>query len=104
MATSAGPRKTVEILQGWADQRYVQGARFGTVGARKGDHRFEITTFRQEVYPEAERKPAVTFGKDLRTDLSRRDFTFNAMAVSLPDGVFEDPFEGLRDLAAKRLD
>jgi poly(A) polymerase len=104
LATSAEPSETVRLLQGWADQRYVQGARFGTVGARKDDRRFEITTFRQEVYPEAERKPAVTFGKDLRTDLSRRDFTFNAMAVSLPDGEFEDPFEGLRDLAARRLD
>jgi poly(A) polymerase len=104
MATSAEPRETVRLLQGWADHRYVQHARFGTVGARKGDRRFEITTFRQEVYPETERKPAVTFGKDLHTDLSRRDFTFNAMAVSLPEGVFQDPFEGVRDLGAKRLD
>jgi len=104
MTTSAKPREIVRVLKDWAEQRYVQHARFGTVGARKGDTWFEITTFREEVYPDDERKPAVTFGDDLRTDLSRRDFTFNAMAVSLPDGAFEDPFGGLRDLAAKRLD
>ncbi|HXJ67223.1 MAG TPA: CCA tRNA nucleotidyltransferase [Actinomycetota bacterium] len=104
LTTSAKPPETVRVLQGWADQRYVQGARFGTVGARKGERRFEITTFREEMYPEDERKPAVTFGKDLRTDLSRRDFTFNAMAVSLPDGAFEDPFGGVRDLAVRKLD
>ncbi len=64
----------------------------------------EITTFREEVYAEEHRKPAVTFGKDLRTDLSRRDFTVNAMAVRLPEGEFVDPFGGVKDLAAKRLD
>ena len=78
--------------------------RFGTVGARKGDDVLEITTFREEVYAEEHRKPAVTFGKDLETDLSRRDFTVNAMAVRLPEGEFVDPFGGVKDLAAQRLD
>jgi poly(A) polymerase len=104
LATSAKPPETVRVLKGWADQRYVQGARFGTVGAQKDGRRFEITTFREEVYPDDDRRPAVTFGKDLRTDLSRRDFTINAMAVSLPGGEFADPFGGLKDLASKRLD
>ena len=78
--------------------------RFGTVGARKGDRRVEITTFRQEVYPDDERKPAVTFGTDLETDLSRRDFTVNAMAVGLPGRALVDPFGGVRALAARELD
>jgi poly(A) polymerase len=77
---------------------------FGTIGARKGDTLIEITTFRQEVYPEDARKPRVTFGKDIRTDLSRRDFTINSMAIRLPEGELLDPFNGLKDLAAKRLD
>ena len=64
---------------------------FGTVGALKDGQRLEITTFRQEVYAEEHRKPSVTFGDDLETDLSRRDFTINAMAIRLPDGVFVDP-------------
>jgi poly(A) polymerase len=103
-ATDARPEETIRILQGWADHRYLQGVRFGTVGARRGDRRIEITTFRQEVYPADERKPAVTFGTDLETDLSRRDFTVNAMAVGLPDRALLDPFGGVRALAAKELD
>ena len=103
-ATDATPAETSRILRGWADAQYLVGARFGTVGARRNDQRVEITTFREERYPEDERKPAVTFAKDIRSDLSRRDFTINAMAVGLPDAEFVDPFEGVRDLAAKRLD
>jgi poly(A) polymerase len=104
LATDATPQQTVAVLQGWADSRYVQGARFGTVGARKGDRVFEITTFREEVYPHNERKPVVTFGKDILTDLSRRDFTMNAMAVRLPEGEFLDPHGGVKALAAKVID
>lgn len=103
-ATSAMPRETTRLLQGWADQRYHVGVRFGTVGARKDGRVFEITTFREEVYPEDQRKPAVTFAKDVETDLSRRDFTINAMAVRLPEGEFVDPFGGVKDLADGRLD
>src|SRR5438105_11380846 len=103
-ATDAKPKETLEVLRGWADRHYVQGAMFGTIGARKAETLIEITTFREEVYPEDERKPRVTFGKDIHTDLSRRDFTINAMAVRLPEGELLDPFGGLKDLAAKRLD
>lgn len=104
LATDALPRETTKVLRGWADRRYLIGVRYGTVGARKGDHALEITTFREEVYAEEHRKPAVTFGEDLATDLSRRDFTVNAMAVRLPEGEFVDPFGGVKDLAARRLD
>jgi poly(A) polymerase len=103
-ATSAHPRETTKILQGWADRRYFVGVRFGTVGALKGGTRVEITTFREEVYAEEHRKPAVTFGKDVRTDLSRRDFTINAMAVGVPEGTLIDPFGGVQALAARVLD
>ncbi len=96
LATSAKPHETTKVLQGWADNRYHVGVRFGTVGARKGEQLFEITTFREEVYAEEHRKPAVTFAKDIQTDLSRRDFTINAMAVRLPDGEFIDPFGGVQ--------
>ena len=104
LATDALPRETTKVLRGWADRQYLIGVTFGTVGARKGDTRFEVTTFREEVYAEEHRKPTVTFGRDLRTDLSRRDFTVNAMAVRLPEGEFVDPFGGVKDLAARRLD
>jgi poly(A) polymerase len=103
-ATDASPAETSRMLRGWAEAQYLVGVRFGTVGARRRGRVLEITTFREERYPEDERKPAVTFAKDIQTDLSRRDFTINAMAVRLPDGEFVDPFEGVKDLAAKRLD
>jgi poly(A) polymerase len=103
-ATDAVPHATTKVLRGWADRQYLVGVKFGTVGARRGDVVPEITTSREEVYAEEHRKPAVTFGKDLRTDLSRRDFTVNAMAVRLPEGEFVDPFGGVKDLAAKKLD
>lgn len=104
LATDALPRETTKVLRGWADRQYLVGVRFGTVGARKGDALLEITTFRAEVYAPEHRKPAVTFGTDLTTDLSRRDFTVNAMAVRLPEGEFVDPFGGVKDLAGRRLD
>jgi poly(A) polymerase len=103
-ATDAKPEEIIRMLQGWADRKYLTGIRFGTVGARKDEYDLQVTTFRKEVYPEDDRHPHVTFANDLEVDLSRRDFTVNAMAVSLPDRAFVDPFGGVRDLAAKLLD
>ena len=102
-ATDARPAEVIQILQGWADSRYLVGIRFGTVGARKAEFQVEITTFREEMYLNDSRHPHVTFAKDIDTDLSRRDFTFNAMAVRLPEGEFLDPYRGLHDLASRRL-
>jgi poly(A) polymerase len=103
-ATSAPPPETTRLVRGWADRTYLLGVMFGTVGALKRGRRLEITTFRQEVYAQEHRKPAVTFGKDVGTDLSRRDFTINAMAVKLPERTFVDPYGGVRDLADRVLD
>src|SRR5437773_269869 len=103
-ATDATPAETTRVLQRCADNRYMVGAKFGTVGARKDGRILEITTFREEVYRSDDRHPVVTFSKEIETDLSRRDFTVNAMAVRLPDGVFLDPFGGVRDLASKTLE
>jgi poly(A) polymerase len=103
-ATEAKPEETLRILQGWADHRTLMGIRFGTVGASKDGRQLEITTFRKEAYPADDRHPQVTFGQDLDVDLSRRDFTVNAMAVSVPDRAFVDPFGGVRDLVARRLE
>jgi poly(A) polymerase len=102
--TSARPPETTRLLRGWAERQYLVGVRYGTVGAMKDGLLLEITTFREEVYAEEHRKPAVTFGKDVETDLSRRDFTINAMALRLPAGTLLDPFGGVRDLASRVLD
>jgi poly(A) polymerase len=64
----------------------------------------EITTFRADRYDRESRNPEVAWGASLVDDLARRDFTVNAMAVSLgPDRTVTDPFGGLGDLLARRL-
>jgi poly(A) polymerase len=88
-----------ELVRDWADTWWDVGIAFGTVGARKGDTVVEITTYRDEVYRSASRKPEVTYGDTLEADLVRRDFTVNAMAVRLPSHAFVDPHGGLSDLA-----
>jgi len=103
LATDARPDEVERLLRGWADSVWLQGQRFGTIGCKKGDVTIEITTFRAEVYRPESRKPEVAFADDIETDLSRRDFTINAMALRLPDPELVDPFDGAADLAAKRL-
>ncbi len=103
LTTDAQPPAVKSILDGWADTLWTQGERFGTIGARRGNRRIEITTHRTERYQPGSRKPDVVFADAIEADLSRRDFTINAMAVELPDGELVDPFEGEADLAARRL-
>ena len=60
----------------------------------------EITTFRADRYDRVSRNPEVVYGDSLLDDLRRRDFTMNAMAVSVTgERSFTDPFGGLADLA-----
>jgi poly(A) polymerase len=98
-ATDARPERIAELLEQWADVVYTVGAAFGTVAARKDGRTVEITTFRNEVYRDDSRKPHVTFSDDIVTDLSRRDFTINAIALPLMDMEPVDPHGGLADLA-----
>ncbi len=99
-ATDAPPEQIKAVVEGWADAIYTVGEAFGTVGVRKRDQTFEVTTFRAEVYREESRKPVVKFSTTIEEDLSRRDFTINAMAIHLPDLEVIDPYGGLADLAA----
>jgi poly(A) polymerase len=99
-ATDARPDRIAELLESWGDAVYRVGATFGTIAAVKDGMTVEVTTFRNEVYRDHSRKPQVTFSDDIETDLSRRDFTVNAMALSLMDMGPIDPFGGLADLAA----
>jgi poly(A) polymerase len=103
VTTSARPDAVERIVRPWSDHVWLQGKRFGTVGCEKDGMRIEITTFRAEIYRPESRKPEVEFSDDLETDLSRRDFTVNAMAIRLPDPELVDPFSGAADLAAHRL-
>lgn len=100
LTTDARPEEIEKIVAGWADVVWTQGARFGTIGCQARGRRYEITTHRAEVYRPDSRKPEVTFDDDIKVDLSRRDFTVNAMALRLPDFELIDPFNGIGDLAA----
>jgi poly(A) polymerase len=101
--TDAVPDVSERLLSKWADSTWSQGKRFGTIGAAKAGLRFEVTTHRAEEYEPGSRKPDVVFSTALESDLARRDFTVNAMALSLPDLTLVDPFDGVSDLAAQRL-
>ena len=98
LTTDARPEEVLALTRDWADATWDTGIAFGTVGLRKGEHRLEITTYRSEAYDRSSRNPQVSYGDSLADDLSRRDFTVNAMAISLPDGAFVDPYGGLHDL------
>ncbi len=102
-ATDAEPERTKRIIGDWADDVFTMGEAYGTIGVAKEGHVYEITTFRRDVYHDDSRKPHVTFSKDIGSDLERRDFTVNAMALRLPDPELIDPHEGLRDLAERTL-
>lgn len=99
--TPAVPEEIVKITSKWADAVWDLGMEFGTVGVRKNDQVFEITTYRSEVYVSESRKPSVKFGTDINEDLIRRDFTVNAMAVMLPSLEFIDLFGGIQDLVKR---
>jgi poly(A) polymerase len=102
-ATSAHPDETQRLLKGWAEAIWTTGAEFGTIGAARQGLRVEITTYRAEAYDRVGRNPVVRYGTDLLDDLRRRDFTVNAMAVSVPGHEFTDPYGGREDLARRLL-
>ena len=104
VTTDARPEQTLELLRGLASSTWNTGITFGTVGAEIRGERVEITTFRADRYDRESRNPEVAWGSSLVDDLARRDFTVNAMAVSLgPDRTVTDPSGGLGDLLAGRL-
>ncbi|MBV9412905.1 MAG: CCA tRNA nucleotidyltransferase [Acidimicrobiia bacterium] len=101
--TDARPEQIKSLVEGWAEAVWTQGERFGTIGFLYGGHRYEVTTHRGEAYHPDSRKPDVVFASAVEEDLARRDFTVNAMALSLPNAELIDPFDGVHDLAAHRL-
>ena len=103
LTTDATPDRVLEMTKGWADKTWTVGIAFGTVGLRKGNDLFEITTYRSEQYGRTSRKPDVQYGRSLEEDLGRRDFTINAMAARLPGYEFTDPYRGFDALREKVL-
>ena len=103
--TDAHPKDCEKILNKWADSVWDIGAAFGTVAGKKGDITVEVTTYRSESYEADSRKPNVEFGKTIEADLSRRDFTINAMALELTtnEPTFIDLYNGVGDLQSKLI-
>ncbi|WP_030161834.1 CCA tRNA nucleotidyltransferase [Glycomyces sp. NRRL B-16210] len=101
--TDARPEATEAILRGCCSTVWTTGADFGTIGGRFRGEQVEVTTFRADAYDRVSRNPIVRYGDNLVDDLQRRDFTVNAMAVSVPGHEFTDPFGGIEDLARRTI-
>ena len=114
--TNARPDDIARLMKPLCTGLWEQGREFGTIGGivKENGLKAEITTFRSEAYVDHSRKPAVEWGDSLEADLSRRDFTINAMALDViglshadeganPLGFLTDPFFGTADLNYKRL-
>ncbi|GAB3220904.1 CCA tRNA nucleotidyltransferase [Glycomyces halotolerans] len=101
--TDARPEDTERLLRGVCSTVWTTGADFGTIGGMFKGVQVEVTTFRADAYDRVSRNPIVRYGDNLVDDLERRDFTINAMAVSLPGHEFCDPFGGIGDLAQRTV-
>ncbi len=104
ITTDAEPEKIMEIFP---DSFYEN--EFGTVGVKiekegEGKEVVEVTTFRTETSYSDKRHPdKVKFAKTLEEDLSRRDFTINAMAIKPKSFEIVDLFGGQKDLSEKMI-
>ena len=108
------PEEMEVRIQASGRKAYTIGKKFGTIGMKlelsNGKTEYvEITTFRGEQYNqslknniELSRKPTVSFVTDIQSDLMRRDFTINAMAMD-GDGQIIDLYDGQTDLKNKLL-
>ena len=95
LATSATPAEVKRAFR----RTVPVGEQFGTIGVLDRHGRLhEVTTFRRDVQTDG-RHAVVEFGASLREDLSRRDFTINAIAYSPSERRLFDPFGGQEDLA-----
>lgn len=93
IATNALP----EVVESLFERTVPTGKDYGTITVLIGEHSFEVTTYRLDCDYDGRRPKAVTFANTLIEDLSRRDFTMNAMAMGI-DGEILDPFDGRKDL------
>jgi poly(A) polymerase len=96
--SNATPDEILAVVSTLTRSTWDIGRDFGTIGALIDGEQVEITTYRSDSYDQQTRKPIVEFGDSLEVDLSRRDFTVNALALRLPELVLVDPSGGVEDL------
>ena len=100
LATNLPPPKVAELFK----RVNRAGEKHGTIMVLTRGGPVEVTTYRSEgVYSDGRRPDRVRFETNIEADLSRRDFTVNAMAAELTTGRWVDPFSGFKDLHAGRL-
>lgn len=98
IATEARPNELMKIFP----RAIPTGLQHGTVTLVMGGHHYEVTTLRGETtYSDGRRPDAVHFVEEIASDLARRDFTINAIAVDPQNGELVDPFGGRKDIDAK---
>ena len=101
LATDALPQEVAGFVRRAGGKVIPTGIKHGTVTVLYKKHSAEVTTFRTESdYSDGRRPDNVRFSNDINEDLSRRDFTMNAIALRLPDGEIVDPFNGADDIKA----
>ena len=96
LATNLVPKDVCEALKNSGINYYETGIEHGTVTAVIDDHKFEITSLREDVSTDG-RHAEVKFSKDWKKDASRRDFTINAIYSDREGNLF-DPYNGKEDL------
>jgi len=102
LATDALPEEVTAIIKRSGGKVVPTGIKHGTVTVFYKTQSAEITTFRIESdYSDGRRPDKVNFAANIEEDLSRRDFTMNAIALRLPTGDIIDPFGGEKDIKAK---
>jgi len=100
ICTDAEPQEVIDFFE----ETIPTGIKFGTITVKSGKSQYEVTTLRTETgYGDGRRPDVVKWGSSLNIDLSRRDFTMNAMAYDCSRELLHDPFGGKTDLATGNL-
>ena len=97
--TNASPEDFLELLGSKGYKTTEIGKAFGTIETKIQEFSLHITTYREDTYDKDSRKPEVEATRDLDKDLSRRDFTINALAYDINKNEIIDPYRGLKDLS-----
>ena len=97
--TNASSEDSIKMLNKNDYKTTEIGRAFATIETTVGDYSIHITTYREDKYNKDSRKPEIKTSGELETDLSRRDFTVNAIAYDINNNEIIDPHGGLKDLS-----